>query len=68
MSSTQNSSEQRSSFGLEQQAPQNYAKVSRVCGGFFNLVLMDPLFHVKVSTACVIPCVTFTVLFVPLAK
>lgn len=35
---------------------------------FFNLVLMDPLFHVKVSTARVIPCVTFTVLFVPLAK
>lgn len=31
----QNSSEQRSSFGLEQQAPQNYAKVSRVCALFF---------------------------------
>lgn len=29
---------------------------------------MDPLFHVKVSTALVISCVTFAVLSVPLAK
>ena len=35
---------------------------------FFNLVLMDPLFHVKVSAALVVLCVTFTALFVPLAK
>lgn len=34
----------------------------------FDLVLMDPLFQVKVSTALVISCVTFTVLFVPLAE
>lgn len=35
---------------------------------FWNLVLMDPLFHVKVSPTFVMVCVTFTVLFVPLAK
>lgn len=63
----QNSSEQTSSFGLEQQ---NSAKVSQVCGAFFfyNLELMEPLFHVKVSTALAVSCMTFTVLFVPLAK
>lgn len=35
---------------------------------FLAFVLMDPLFHVKVSRALVLSCVTFTVLFVPLAK
>lgn len=42
--------------------------ITSLLGFFLTFVLMDPLFRVKVSPALVLSCVTFTVLFVPLAK
>lgn len=68
VSSAQNPSEETNSLGLEQQICGALHRYHKSVGFFLTFVLMDPLFRVKVSPALVLSCVTFTVLFVPLAK
>lgn len=51
------------------ESPEFYGAMRKSCesGLFFfsSSVLMDPLFHAKVSAALVIACVTFAARFVP---
>lgn len=68
VSSAQNPSEETNSLGLEQHSMKLCTSITSLWVFFLTFVLMDPLFHVKVPPALVLSCVTFTVLFVPLAK